>query len=117
MRRLAFALAAASAAAVPPPGRYAATFCVATAASAPPNCGAAEFELRSKSTAWLRIADIVYQLQLRPGQLDVTTLHGRMQIDEFSAPYEWRDRVLSFVDEDKGVRYEVTVGAGPRASR
>jgi hypothetical protein len=119
MRRLALglALAAATAAAAPPAGRYAATLCVATAASAPPDCGAAEFDLGSNSTARLRVADIVYRLQLRPGQLDVTTVHGRVQVDEFSAPYAWRDRMLSFVDTEKGVRYEVTVGAKQGAPR
>jgi hypothetical protein len=30
-----------------------------------------------------------------------------MQIDEFTAPYEWMSRTLQFVDPAKGTRYEV----------
>ena len=44
-------------------------------------------------------------------------MHGTMQIDEFSAEYEWQGDVLSFVDGDKKARYEVKVGARIRPSR
>ena len=37
-----------------------------------------------------------------------------MEIDEFSAEYEWRGNVLSFVDADKNVSYQVTPGAKAR---
>jgi hypothetical protein len=63
------------------------------------------------------VADIVYRLHLRPHQVDVATMHGPMQIDEFSAEYEWRDGILAFLDADKQTRYEVRPGprlAGPR---
>jgi hypothetical protein len=59
----------------------------------------------------VRVADIVYRLHLRPEQVDVATMHGRMQIDEFSAEYAWRDGVLTFLDADKQARYEVRPGA------
>jgi len=58
-----------------------------------------------------RVADIVYRLHLRPDQLDVATMHGRMQIDEFSAEYAWRDGILTFLDAEKQARYEVRPGA------
>jgi hypothetical protein len=106
---------AAPAAAGPPPagpgpGRYQATLCVSPAASAPASCGPAELEVRSASRAQVRVADIVYRLHLRPDQVDVATMHGTMQIDEFSAEYAWRDGVLSFLDADKQARYEVRPG-------
>ncbi|MCE9660050.1 MAG: hypothetical protein K8R60_15925 [Burkholderiales bacterium] len=100
-----------AAAAAPAPGRYEATLCVSASASAPPSCGAAELEVRSATRAEVRVADIVYRLSLRPAQVDVTTLHGRMQIDEFSAEYAWQGDVLSFIDTDKQARYEVRTGA------
>jgi len=106
----AVALGAPAAAAGPAPGRYQATLCVSPAASAPASCGPAELEVRSASRAQVRVADIVYRLHLRPDQVDVATMHGNMQIDEFSAEYAWRDGVLSFLDADKQARYEVRPG-------
>jgi hypothetical protein len=97
-------------AAGPAPGRYDATLCVATAASAPPSCGPVELHMRGPAEARLRIADVEYRLALRPTQLDVATMHGTMQIDEFSALYEWQGDELRFVDADKDVRYTVRVG-------
>ncbi len=121
MRRLAgclLALVAAPAlAAAPAPGRYQATLCVATSASAPPNCGPAELEVHSASRAEVRVADLVYRLHLRPAQVDVTAMHGRMEIDEFSAEYAWQGDVLSFVDAEKKARYQVKAGARIRPPR
>ena len=98
-------------AAAPQPGRYDAQLCVATRADAAPGCGAAEVDVRSSDRVDVRIADIVYRLALRSSQLDATTLHGRLQVDEFSAPYAWAGDVLVFADEAKAVRYEVRLGA------
>ncbi|MGZ5155158.1 MAG: hypothetical protein ACXWCU_06595 [Caldimonas sp.] len=103
-------------AAAPAPGRYQATLCVAPSASAPPSCGPAELDVRSPSRAQVKVADVVYRLHLRPAQVDVATMHGRMQIDEFSAEYEWHGDVLSFVDAEKQARYEVKTGARLRPS-
>jgi hypothetical protein len=113
MRRLGWFVLVAVApawAAGPAPGRYDATLCVATAASAPPSCGPVELDMATATRARLRIADIVYKLRLGPDQLDVETMHGSMQIDEFSAAYEWQGEELRFVDGDKDVRYTVRVG-------
>ena len=111
------ALPIAAWAAGPAPGRYQATLCVTPSASAPPSCGPAELEVRSGARAEVRVADIVYRLHLRPAQVDVVTLQGRMQIDEFSAEYAWADGVLSFVDADKQARYEVRPAARLRPAR
>ena len=108
-------LAAGAAGAAPAPGRYEATLCVSTSADGPPSCGAAEFELRSKTQAQVRVADVVYRLHLKPTQVDVVTTQGKMEIDEFSAEYEWAGDVLRFTDTDKNVRYEVKPGAKARA--
>ena len=99
------------------PGRYDAQLCVATQADAEPTCGAAEVDVPNARRLSVRISDIVYRLELRPGQLDVTTMHGNMQIDEFSAFYKWSGDTLLFGDPAKDSRYEVRVGARKRASR
>mgnify|MGYP007102170824 FL=1 len=39
------------------------------------------------------------------------TMHGKMQIDEFSSPYQWEATTLVFTDAEKDVRYEVRIGA------
>jgi hypothetical protein len=120
MRGAAFVLllaATSASASGPSPGRYDATLCVRTSPATPPSCGAAEFELRDRGRAQVRVADVVYRLHLRPRQLDVSTMQGTTQIDEFSAHYEWQDRLLRFNDDDKNVRYEVKVGAKRRAPR
>jgi hypothetical protein len=102
--------ATASAAAAPQPGRYAAQLCV-TLPAAEPSCGEADLEWRRAGRARVRISDIVYNLQLKTSQVDVVLLHGAMQIDSFTAIYEWDGDTLRFVDADKNVRYEVRPGA------
>jgi len=94
----------------PAPGRYRATFCVATS-QAPAGCGPAELDLRSATELQVRIADVVYRLHLHDDLVDVLTLHGRMQIDAFSAPCQWQGETLRFVDTDKQARYELRTGA------
>ena len=98
------------------PGRYEAQLCVATQAGAEPTCGAAEVEVTAARIS-VRVADIVYRLALRPAQLDVETMHGKMQIDEFSAAYDWDGTTLRFIDAAKAVRYEVRLGARRTAAR
>src|SRR5215207_5249894 len=108
---LVLALAGADAAAAGlAPGRYDGTLCVATAASAPPSCGAVALDVRSASRVRVVVADVVYRLHVGPSRLDVATMHGPMQIDEFSADYVWEGPALRFVDADKNVHYEVRVG-------
>jgi len=104
----AFTLAGCDAAdAMPPaPGRYTAQLCVG-ALDAAPSCGPVELEWRSAARARLRISDMVYTLRLRTSQVEVALQHGAMQIDEFTAVYEWQGDALRFVDADKSVRYEL----------
>jgi hypothetical protein len=108
--------AAAAVAAPAPPGRYDAELCVATTPQAAPTCGAADVEVTAARIN-VRVADIVYRLALRTAQLDVETMHGAMQIDEFSAPYDWEGTTLRFSDAAKDVRYEVRIGSRRTAGR
>ena len=108
----ALALASTTAVAAPAnlsPGNYTAQFCV-TLPGAEPNCGPAELEWRRAGRARLRISDIVYTLRLKTSQVEVVLLHGAMQIDTFTAIYEWEGDTLRFVDADKNVRYELRPG-------
>jgi len=98
------------------PGRYAGQLCVATQAQKEPTCGAAEVDVPSTRRLTVRVSDIVYRLALRGSQLDVTTMHGNMQIDEFSAAYKWSGDTLLFGDPAKDARYEIRVGAKKRAA-
>lgn len=105
---LAIGLASVAAAAPPASGRYVGRLCVASG-TAEPDCGPADVTVRSRQ--WqIRIADIVYQLQLHSSQLDLVLMHGAMQIDGFTARYEWEGDTLRFDDPQKAVRYRVTVG-------
>ena len=109
-------LAATGMAAPAPPGRYDGELCVATRPQAAPTCGAADVEVTPARIS-VRVADIVYRLALKAAQLDVETMHGQMQIDEFTAAYDWDGTTLRFSDADKDVRYEVRIGARRTAVR
>ena len=105
------ALAAGSASAAasegrPAVGRHAGELCVATA-SATPSCGPAQVDLRRDGSARVRIDDLVYRLQLHSSQVEVVLMHGAMQVDEFTVPYEWVGSSLQFNDDERKVRYEV----------
>ncbi|HEY9064636.1 MAG TPA: hypothetical protein VIO33_06600 [Burkholderiaceae bacterium] len=93
----------------PAAGRYTAQLCVATS-PAGPSCGPADVELRANGAARVRVADIVYQLQLNSSQVEVVLMQGTMQLDEFVTNYEWVGRSLQFVDKEKNARYEVRLG-------
>ena len=95
-------------------GRHAAELCVQTSA-APPSCGPAQVDLRRDGSARVRIDDIVYRLQLHSSQVDVVLMHGAVQIDEFTVPYEWVGRSLKFNDDDRSVRYEVRFAESGRS--
>jgi hypothetical protein len=101
--------AASPAQAAPAPGQYDAELCVALGAAAP-SCGPADLDWRRAGQARLRVSDIVYTLRLRTSQVDVALLHGAMQIDDFTAIYEWSGDTLRFVDAAKNVSYEVRFG-------
>ena len=108
---LAAALGGTCALATPAPGHYGAEFCVTTAASAAPGCGPAEVEIRPAGVARVSISDISYRLQLKKSsRVDVVLMHGAMQIDEFTAPYEWVGNALQFADADKRAIYVLRLG-------
>lgn len=108
---LAASLFAAVAAAQPASsGRYDGQLCVATRPDVQPRCGTAEVDVSSGHRLSVRVADVVYRLDLREAQLDVTMMQGRMQIDEFSAAYQWKGDTLLFGDPAKDARYEIRVG-------
>ncbi len=112
---LLLALAAPAEAAPPGAGRYSAELCV-TLDTAAPSCGPADAQvLRGGSRVLVRVADIVWQLQLHSSQLDVVMMHGAMQIDGFVANYEWlTGPALEFVDADKRTRYALRLTPAPR---
>jgi hypothetical protein len=65
----------------------------------------------------LQLSDIVYRLQMRGNQLDVTLMHGAMQIDGFSANFDWSGETLRFADAEKKALYEVQLGARQGAAK
>ena len=90
----------------PAVGRHTAQLCVSTS-DAEPSCGPAQVDLRRGGAARVQVDDLVYRLQLRSSQVEVVLMHGAMQIDEFTVPYEWVGRSLQFKDDERHVRYEV----------
>lgn len=112
-RRLLTMLAAAAlplgaAAAEPVPGRYDGRWCVSVGEAAA-DCGPAQVDVLRQRRLNVRIADLVYRLQLNSSQVDVVLMHGTMQIDGFFAPYEWAGSSLQFLDLEKRTRYELQV--------
>jgi len=113
---LTLALAACGAAAhagTPTPGRYDGRLCVAVG-DAPADCGRARVEVRSARHITVRIADLVYRLELASSQVDVVLMHGTMQIDGFFASYEWDGATLRFLDLEKRTHYRVELPARER---
>jgi hypothetical protein len=106
------ALPGGAAAAEPALGRYEGRWCVAVGEAAA-DCGPAQVDVLRQRRLNVRIADIVYRLQLNSSQVDVVLMHGTMQIDGFFAPYEWVGNSLQFLDLEKGTRYELQLT--PRA--
>jgi hypothetical protein len=87
-------------------GRHEVELCVATTPAAP-NCGPAQADLRRDGTMSVRVDDIVYHLTLHSSQLDVLLMHNKVQIDDFTARYEWTGNALRFSDDDRHARYEI----------
>jgi len=106
-------VAAAAPLARPEVGRHTAELCVATLPK-PASCGPAQVDLRADGSLRLRVDDIVYDLKLRSSQVDVVVMHHVVQIDEFTAPYEWLGPTLQFVDNDRRSRYELRFAPAKR---
>ena len=108
--------AAAPLAAQPPFGRHDGELCVAIGA-APASCGPAQIDLHPGMLR-LRIDDIVYRLHLRDRDVEVVLMHGAMQVDDFTVPFDWAGDVLRFEDAPRAARYEVRFAAhGSSAKR
>ena len=54
---------------------------------------------------------------MHSSQLDVTLMHGTMQIDGFTADYDWQGNTLRFADIGKRARYEVQLGTRQSATK
>ncbi|MDH5539100.1 MAG: hypothetical protein OEY03_06835 [Rhizobacter sp.] len=96
--------------AAPAAGRYDARLCVTQSAAAA-SCGAVTVDIRAAGVAQVRVSDIVYDLRLHSSQVDVVLKHGPMQIDWFTANYEWLGDELRFIDLAKRVGYQLQIGA------
>ena len=90
----------------PEAGRHAAELCVATLPQ-PASCGPAQVDLRADGTMRLRVDDVVYNMKLHSSQVEIVVMHNVVQIDEFTAPYEWVGNTLQFKDGDRNSRYEI----------
>lgn len=108
------AVALPAAAALPAAGHYDGRLCVATG-DAPAGCGTAAVEVRPGGRLRVQVSDIVYRLELHSSQVDVVLTQGSMQLDEFTAQYDWQSdgrqgATLRFADTEKNARYEVRLG-------
>ncbi|HEY9239690.1 MAG TPA: hypothetical protein VIP10_12680, partial [Burkholderiaceae bacterium] len=97
-------------------GHHAAELCVATLPRAA-SCGPAQVDLRADGSMRMRVDDVVYTLQLHGSRVDVIVMHNVVQIDGFSAPYEWLGQTLQFVDGERRSRYEVRFPPARGAAR
>ena len=50
-------------------------------------------------------------------QVEVVLMHGSMQIDGFTAVYDWQGRTLRFEDREKGMAYAVDFSPPQTAPR
>ena len=103
----------AAAASLPADGVYPARFCSAgpaPARGATLQCSDAAVEIDAGRLR-VEVHDFVYRIQFAPEELDLTLTQGMTQVDAFSAPYRWDGPTLGFADLEKGVRYEVRLGA------
>ncbi len=107
---------AAPAPARPAPGLYHGELCVASS-NAPPGCGPALLELLSTGTAAVRVADLVYVLQMSGSDIAVVLMQQGMQLDDFTVPYEWVGRTLQFYDRTRNTSYELRFPPVPTEKR
>lgn len=90
---------------VPADGLYDGELCTAVG-TGPLNCGAADVFL-SKNRAKLRVSDLIYDLTLEDGQIEVALIHGRTLVDVWSARYSWEHPYLRFIDLERRTLYRV----------
>lgn len=95
---------------LPAEGLYAGELCTAVA-TGPLNCGAADV-LLAKDRAKVRVSDLIYDLTMEAGQIEVVLVHGRTLVDVWSGSYSWDLPYLKFIDQDRRTFYRVRF-AGP----
>ena len=98
------------------PGRHEVELCVAVAENTP-SCGPAEALVDDRGGIHVRISDILWHIDVQPGAVDVTVMHGTMQIDEFLAVGDWAGTRLKFHDRKKNARYDVRFPDGAVRTR
>jgi hypothetical protein len=90
---------------VPADGLYDGELCTAVG-SGPLNCGAADVFL-AKDRAKVRVSDLVYDLTMEEGQVEVTLVHGRTLVDVWSGSFVWDAPYLKFIDAERRTFYRV----------
>jgi hypothetical protein len=102
----------------PPPGAYAARLCV-TVNRQPPSCGPADAHLAPDGELRVRVHDITYVIGFEQALLVGITMHGNIQVAEYSSSYRWAGLTLLFGDTPRGLQYELQLspqGRAPTAS-
>ena len=99
---------------VPADGLYAGELCTAVA-TGPLNCGTADVFL-AKDRAKVRVSDLIYDLTMEEGQVEVALVHGRTLVDVWSGSYAWDNPYLKFIDQERRTFYRVRF-AGPALAR
>ena len=95
---------------MPANGLYAGELCTSVG-TGPLNCGSADVFL-SNDRAKVRVSDLIYDLTLEDGQIEVVLVHGRTLVDVWSGGYAWQHPYLRFVDAQRRTFYRVRF-AGP----
>ena len=90
---------------VPADGLYDGELCTAVT-TGPLNCGAAQV-LLSKDRAKVGVSDLVYDLTMEEGQVEVLLVHGRTLVDVWSGSFSWEPPYLKFIDQERRTFYRV----------
>ena len=101
---------------VPADGLYDGELCTAVA-TGPLNCGAAQV-LLAQDRAKVGVSDLIYDLTLEEGQIEVVLVHGRTLVDVWSGSFVWEPPYLKFIDQERRTFYRVrfanpATGQGP----
>ena len=81
----------------------------------PLHCGNAEVAL-SNGRAKVRVSDLIYDLSMENGQVEVMLVHGRTLVDVWSASYSWDYQYLRFIYTQRRTFYRMRF-ADPLARR
>lgn len=90
---------------LPTDGLYAGELCTAVG-NGPLNCGPADVFL-ARDRAKVRVSDLVYDLTMEEGQIEVTLVHVRTLVDVWSGSFVWDTPYLKFIDGERRTFYRV----------